>query len=188
MLQKQGSCVRFFFNQISNCNRKGNDIFMAFLARNDPFCSRHLHKLPNDQRRCFQFLGKLVPLENYNVSGSGGGFKFSKAASGLNLTVKSCFNDSPRKWDQKALAFASQLARELEISKHDEPQKRANTVADSRGLSQRGTLDFPDKPLPEKIVVAVDVDEGTNFFLPGIFYEKKYVLSNAMIAFSWFMV
>ncbi|TYG64356.1 hypothetical protein ES288_D06G101300v1 [Gossypium darwinii] len=184
MLQKQSSSVRFFFNQISNCNRKGNDIFMAFLARNDPFFSRHLHTSPKDQRRCFQFLGKLVPLENYNVSrcGSGGGFKFNKAASSLNLTVKSCLNDLPRKWDQKALAFASQLARELEISKHDEPQKRANTVADSRGLSQRGTLDFPDKPLPEKIVVAVDVDEVLGNFVSALnrFIADRYSLNHSV--------
>ncbi|KAL4285461.1 hypothetical protein GQ457_16G001990 [Hibiscus cannabinus] len=178
MLKKRSGSVRFLFNRICNCNRKG----MAFVARNDPF-SRQLHALPSGQRRL-----KLVPLENYNVCGGGGGssggggFKSNKAASGLNLSVRSCFENSPRTWDQKTVVFASQLARELEISSHNEPQKMAKTVADSNGSFQRGTLDFPDKPLPEKIAVAVDVDEVLGNFVSALnrFIADRYSLNHSV--------
>lgn len=169
MLKKQSCSVRFIFNRISDFNRNGKDRFMAFVARNDPFF-KQLHTLPNEhQRRSSKFLGKFDSLEHYNIGG-GGGFKFNKPASGLNLTVKSCFDDSrSRTWDQKARAFAPQLARDLEIITHNnEPQKLAKSATDTSGAFQRGNpLDFLDKPLPEKIAVAVDVDEGTIFFLPS---------------------
>ncbi|KAK8974943.1 hypothetical protein V6N11_066484 [Hibiscus sabdariffa] len=168
MLKKQIGSVRLLFNQIPDCNRKG----MAFLARNDPF-SRQLHASPSHQRPL-----KLVPLENYNACGcGGGGFKFNKAASGgLNLSIKSCFENSPRNWDQKTVVFASQLARELEIPTHNEPQKMVKTVADSNGSFQRGILDFPDMPWPEKIVVAVDVDEVLGNFVSALnkFIADRY--------------
>ncbi|KAE8689170.1 Lysine-ketoglutarate reductase/saccharopine dehydrogenase bifunctional enzyme [Hibiscus syriacus] len=173
MLKKQSGSVRSLFNQISDCNRKS----MAFSARNGPF-SRQLHSLPSDQRQL-----KLVPLDNYNVcGGGGGGFKFNKAATGLNLSIKSCFEKSPINWDQKAVVFASQLTRELEISNHNEPQKMAKTAADSNGSFQRGTVDFPDKPSPEKIVVAVDVDEVLGNFVSALnrFIADRYSLNHTV--------
>ncbi|OMO86411.1 hypothetical protein COLO4_21182 [Corchorus olitorius] len=139
---------------------------MAFLARNDPFL-KQFHTLPNDHRRCHPFLGKLDFLENHNV---GAGFKFQKPASGLNLTLKSCFEDSLKTWDHKARAFAPQLARDLEIISHKEPQKLAKPATDTRGACQRGNpLDFSDNPLPEKISVAVDVDEVSEYHVYEFF-------------------
>ncbi|OMO67079.1 5'(3')-deoxyribonucleotidase [Corchorus capsularis] len=175
MLKKQSSSVRFFFNQFyfSGFNRCGKDRFMAFLARNDPFL-KQFHTLPNDHRRCHPFPGKLDSLENHNV---GAGFKFQKPASGLNLTLKSCFEDSLKTWDHKARAFAPQLARDLEIISHKEPQKLAKPATDTRGACQRGNpLDFSDKPLPEKISVAVDVDEVLGNFVSALnrFIADRY--------------
>ncbi|XVE97809.1 hypothetical protein REPUB_Repub03eG0050900 [Reevesia pubescens] len=182
MLKKQSS-VRFIFSQISNCNRNGNFRFMAFLARNDPFF-RQLHTFPNDQRRCFQFLGKLGSLQNYIVGGAGG-FKCNKPATGLNLTLKSCFEDSRRTtWDQKPRAFAPQLARDLEIiTQNNEPQKMAKSATDTRDAYHRGNpLDFPDKPLPEKIAVAVDVDEVLGNFVSALnrFIADRYALNHSV--------
>ncbi|XWS26518.1 hypothetical protein CRYUN_Cryun26dG0038400 [Craigia yunnanensis] len=180
MLNKQSSSVRFFFNQIFNLNRNGKDRFMALLVRNDPFF-RQLHTLPNDQSRCFPFLGKFYTVENYNVGG--GGFKFNKPAAGLNLTLKSCFEDSHRTWDQKARAFAPQLTRDFEIISHNERQKMAESAIDTRGACHRGNpLDFPDKPLPEKIAVAVDVDEVLGNFVSALnrFIADRYSLNHSV--------
>ncbi|XVF88977.1 hypothetical protein PTKIN_Ptkin19aG0094800 [Pterospermum kingtungense] len=165
LLKKPSSSVHLFFNQISN-------LFMALLPRNDPYF-RPLHTLPNNQRRCFQFLVKLD-----NVGGGCGGFKLNKPAAGLNLTLKSCFEESSRTWDQKARAFAPQLALDLKIISSKEPQKMANSSAiDTRGGRQRGNpLDFLHKPLPEKIAVAVDVDEVLGNFVSALnrFIADRY--------------
>ncbi|XVE70793.1 hypothetical protein DITRI_Ditri10aG0099300 [Diplodiscus trichospermus] len=153
---------------------------MAFLAHNDPFF-RQLHTLPNDQRRCFQFLRKLDSLEHYN--GGGGGFKFNKPAAGLNLTLKSCLDDSRSTWDPKTRAFAPQLARDLQMISHIEPLKLAKSATDTRGTCQRGIpLDFPDKPLPEKIAVAVDVDEVLGNFVSALnrFIADRYSLNHSV--------
>ncbi|XP_021277105.1 uncharacterized protein LOC110411320 [Herrania umbratica] len=179
MLKKQSSGVRFLFNQISSFNRDGKVQFMAILARNDLF-SKQLHTLPNDQRRCFQLLSKFDSLENHNV---GGGFKFNRPAAGFNLTLKSCFQDSPGTWDQKARAFAPQLARHLEIISHNEPPKMAKSTTDTGGACQRGKpLDFNDKPLPEKIAVAVDVDEVLGNFVSALnrFIADRYSLNHSV--------
>lgn len=184
MLKKQSCSVRFIFNRISDFNRNGKDRFMAFVARNDPFF-KQLHTLPNEhQRRSSKFLGKFDSLEHYNIGG-GGGFKFNKPASGLNLTVKSCFDDSrSRTWDQKARAFAPQLARDLEIITHNnEPQKLAKSATDTSGAFQRGNpLDFLDKPSPEKIAVAVDVDEVLGNFVSALnrFIADRYSLNHSV--------
>ncbi|KAE8735274.1 Lysine-ketoglutarate reductase/saccharopine dehydrogenase bifunctional enzyme [Hibiscus syriacus] len=171
MLKKQIGSVRLLFDQTLGCNRKG----MAFLARDHPFSSP-LHALPGGQRRL-----KLVPLDNYNACG-GGGFKFNRSAPGLNLSIRSCLENSPRTRDQKTVVFASPLARELEISNHNEPQKKAKTAVDSNGSFQRGALDFPDKPLPEKIAVAVDVDEVLGNFVSALnrFIADRYSLNHSV--------
>ncbi|KAG4190189.1 hypothetical protein ERO13_A07G017900v2 [Gossypium hirsutum] len=132
---------------------------MAFSARNDPF-SMQLHAFPGDQRRCFQSIGKLDALGNYNA-GVGAGDNCKKPAAGLNLSIKSCFEDSRRTWDKKARAFAPRLARDLEIISYNEPQKVAEPTTDTRGAYRSGNpLDFSDYPLRNKITVAVDVDEA----------------------------
>ncbi|XP_022751768.1 uncharacterized protein LOC111300391 isoform X2 [Durio zibethinus] len=148
---------------------------MALLARNDPFF-RQLHIFPNDQRRCFQFRGKLDMLENYNVGG--GALKFNKPAARLNLTLKSCFEDSRRTWNHKTRAFASQLARDLQIITYNEPQKMAKLAIDARGTCQRGKpLDFPNKP-----AVAVDVDEVLGNFVSALnkFIADRYSLNHSV--------
>ncbi|XP_022730810.1 uncharacterized protein LOC111285564 isoform X2 [Durio zibethinus] len=142
-----------------------------------------LYTLPKDQRRCSQFLGKLESRENYNVSGGGGGFKFNKPAVGLNLTLKNCFQDSRIALCQKARAFAPQLARDIEIISHNEPQKMAKTATETRGACQRGNpLDLIDKPLPEKIAVAVDVDEVLGNFVSALnrFIADRYSLNHSV--------
>ncbi|XVE53799.1 hypothetical protein DITRI_Ditri03aG0031200 [Diplodiscus trichospermus] len=154
---------------------------MALLARNDPFF-RQLHSLLNDQRRPFQFIGKLDSLENYNVGG--GGFKSNKPAVGLNLTLKCCFEDCRRTWDQKARAFAPQLAGDLEIIRHyNEPQKMAKLAVDTYGACRRGNrLDFLDKSLPGKIAVAVDVDEVLGNLVSALirFIGDRYSMNHSV--------
>ncbi|MBA0578035.1 hypothetical protein Gorai_020337 [Gossypium raimondii] len=154
---------------------------MAFSARNDPF-SMQLHAFPGDQRRCFQSIGKLDALGNYNA-GVGAGGNCKEPAAGLNLSIKSCFEDSRRTWDKKARAFAPRLARDLEIISYNEPQKVAEPTTDTRGAYRRGNpLDFSDYPLRNKITVAVDVDEVLGNFVSALnkFIADRYSLKRSV--------
>ncbi|KAB2072485.1 hypothetical protein ERO13_A07G017900v2 [Gossypium hirsutum] len=154
---------------------------MAFSARNDPF-SMQLHAFPGDQRRCFQSIGKLDALGNYNA-GVGAGDNCKKPAAGLNLSIKSCFEDSRRTWDKKARAFAPRLARDLEIISYNEPQKVAEPTTDTRGAYRSGNpLDFSDYPLRNKITVAVDVDEVLGNFVSALnkFIADRYSLKRSV--------
>lgn len=154
---------------------------MAFSARNDPF-SMQLHAFPGDQRRCFQSIGKLDALGNYNA-GVGAGGNCKEPAAGLNLSIKSCFEDSRRTWDKKARAFAPRLARDLEIISYNEPQKVAEPTTDTRGAYRsRNPLDFSDYALRNKITVAVDVDEVLGNFVSALnkFIADRYSLKRSV--------
>lgn len=97
--------------------------FMACSTRNHPFFK--------------QFNGFPVRTSSFDIFNVGARINRS---TGLMLTLRSCFNDCRRPSDQKARAFAPQLARDLEVGAGKPVQ-------------------FSD--ISKKVVVAVDVDEGS---------------------------
>ncbi|KAK9275874.1 hypothetical protein L1049_023147 [Liquidambar formosana] len=188
--------ARFLFRPISGPDR-------AFMASSS--FSRGLHALlrppspspspspaPPPTHDRFPSLGK-VPLDTTC------GFRIN---AGIGLTLKGCI-DPPRKRRvdrdgintninnnnnafQKAQAFAPlpyppHLVRDLEIGLDDD---RDPVLANGRrGASHRGSpLGFPDHPLPEKIIVAVDVDEVLGNFVSALnrFIADHYSLNHSV--------
>ena len=131
-------------------------LIMASLARNDPFL-KGFHSLPPQSPTRLQ---SSLLFRNGNVSFDNSGspdFRINRGGGALML--KGCCSDSSR--DQKARAFApnNQLVRDFEARLEDRSTSINGRFVDDHGLC--GKLPgFPDFPLTEKIVVAVDVDEG----------------------------
>lgn len=115
-------------------------------ASSDPFLLRSIgNRLGGD------FVHRLDPVRSYNDRT--GLFKVYKGGKHNGLASRSCFDSSHKKADQKARALP--LHRRL---LHGLESERGGTtdIADGRGLpSNTARLQGNDK-----IVVAVDVDEG----------------------------
>ena len=152
MLKKQAT-LRFFTANI-------RALIMASLARNDPFL-KGFHSLPLQSPTRPQ---SSLLFRNGNVSFDNSGspdFRINRGGGALML--KGCCSDSSR--DQKARAFApnNQLVRDFEARLEDRSTSINGRFVDDHGLC--GKLPgFQDFPLTEKIVVAVDVDEGIGLF------------------------
>ncbi|GLT68234.1 hypothetical protein SLA2020_404850 [Shorea laevis] len=147
------------------------------ISRNDPvglFLSKglQLHTLS-----CTTFVKGRV---RGGVGGGGGGIAIGIGLNGL--TLKCCLRDD----DTEAIAFHKGKGnptrgfatpthhlhllrlRDFDIGLQDGTASADNATATAnqtqQGASHHGSPHgFPDRPLPDKIVVAVDVDEG-NFF------------------------
>ncbi|GKV00010.1 hypothetical protein SLEP1_g12773 [Rubroshorea leprosula] len=131
---------------------------MACLNGSDHRFLKQFHALPQSQSAagchlCFKVLGVINCADNRN-----GAVKGNRVA-GLTLTLKGCFDDSRRACERRPRAFLPQLEGNLEIVSPTEAVKDAKLLANTRytcgGGGPPGFLDRSDK-----IVVAVDVDEG----------------------------
>lgn len=170
MLKKQAT-LRFF-----TTNTRA--LIMASLARNDPFL-KGFHSLPPQSptrpRSSLLFRNVNVSFDN---SGSPG-FRINRGGGALML--KGCCSDSSR--DQKARAFAlnKQLVRDFEARLEDRSTSINGRFVNDHGLC--GKLPrFPDFPLTEKIVVAVDVDEVLGNFVSALnrFIADRYSLNHSV--------
>lgn len=147
MLRKQKQ-FRLILNQFSNSfNLYHNNLdTMSSAIRSDPFC-KGFHSRPQSS-----------PLES-NIGGGSNVNAFRIKPSKVNgLILRGCFDSNkPTAADKKAAAFARQRVRYLDI----EEGCSDTSLFNGRGSNQRGNpLGFIDHTLPEKIAVAVDVDEG----------------------------
>lgn len=92
--------------------------------------------------------GKSGSHENSYFGSSSNAFRIKSRLNGLML--RSCFDSNKLTADKKAGAVARYLVGDTDAR-----------LVNGRGSSQTGSpLGFRDNTLPEKIVVAVDVDEG----------------------------
>ncbi|CAK7352254.1 unnamed protein product [Dovyalis caffra] len=148
---------------------------MPSLARNDLFLNG-FHSLPYQSPTRPQ---SSLFSRNVNVSFDNScspGFRINRGSGGA-LMLKGCCSDSSH--DQKARAFAPnhQLVRDFEARLEDRSSSINGRFVNGHGLSHGGKLlGFPDFPLTEKIVVAVDVDEVLGNFISALnrFIADRY--------------
>lgn len=145
--------LRTIFKEI----RFNNSGFMGLVVK-DPFVAR-FHGVSRVGGSNEGPIGVRL-LFPQKVSGNGGNSFRINAGSEFNL--RGCSEEFQRRSDrfQKAHAIApySELLRESD-SRVDEG-KKVNVVNGHGGVERGGPLGFPGNSLAEKLVVAVDVDEG----------------------------
>ncbi|KAF8098336.1 hypothetical protein N665_0268s0006 [Sinapis alba] len=144
---------------------------MSASSSSDPFLLRSsLHT---------RSIGKFNPIESYNnIGGSIGLLKANKGGKHNGLTLRSCFDSSHKKADQKARALA--LHRRLLHGPSEERGGGGTTdLADGCGVGGNTTR-FQGN---DKIVVAVDIDEVLGNFVSALnrFIADRY-LSNHTVS------
>lgn len=146
MLKKQNQ-LRSILDQI--CYHTNRSLMSCSIRSSDPFSfSNGLQsRFPeSSSRKFFSFHTNGSCSSNYSF------LRIRGEINGGFVLRGSCDSNQP-----KAGAFAPQRLRHLEF-KDDLTDAR---LLNGRGSSERGNpLGFFDNPLPEKFVVAVDVDEG----------------------------
>ncbi|KAJ0090387.1 hypothetical protein Patl1_13712 [Pistacia atlantica] len=161
MLRKQKQ-IRLILNQFSNSfNLYHNNLdMMSYAIRTDPFC-KGFHCRPQSS-----------PLEGNICDGSNVNPFRIKTSKANGLILRGCFDSNkPTAADKKAGAFARQRVRYIEEVCSDA------SLFNGRGSNQRGNpLGFIDHTLPEKIAVAVDVDEVLGNFVSALnrFIADRY--------------
>ncbi|KAK3213307.1 hypothetical protein Dsin_018013 [Dipteronia sinensis] len=141
---------------------------MSHTIRSDPFCCRRIHSHPSSS-------------SSSSSSSNGSVLRFRNRVKGL--TLRGCFDSNHSSAaaaaagaDHKAGALAPQRVRYLDIGFAGEGCTDARLV-NGHGSNQRGNpLGFTHNPLPEKFVVAVDVDEVLGNFVSALnrFIADRY--------------
>ncbi|XP_031256051.1 uncharacterized protein LOC116118524 [Pistacia vera] len=133
---------------------------MSYAIRSEPFC-KGFHCRPQSS-----------PLEGNICGGSNVNPFRIKTSKANGLILRGCFDSNkPTAADKKAGAFARQRLRYIEEVCSDA------SLFNGRGSNQRGNpLGFIDHTLPEKIAVAVDVDEVLGNFVSALnrFIADRY--------------
>ncbi|TXG61751.1 hypothetical protein EZV62_013114 [Acer yangbiense] len=141
---------------------------MSHTIRSDPFCYRRIHS------------------HSSSSSSNGSVLRFRNRLNGL--TLRGCFDSNHSSAaaaagaDNKAGALAPQRVRYLDIGFAGEGCTDARLV-NGRGSNQRGNpLGFTHNPLPEKFVVAVDVDEVLGNFVSALnrFIADRYSMNHSV--------
>uniref|UniRef100_A0A5B7ARU6 Uncharacterized protein n=2 Tax=Davidia involucrata TaxID=16924 RepID=A0A5B7ARU6_DAVIN len=157
------------------------------LAKGLPFLHHHHHQaIPYIIERFPSSLGKMwSAVDMLRING--------RCNNGL--IVKGCSSDSCKRVDntssnnanvfQKTRGFAPslpRLVRDCDIGRLLEDERHAG-LANGNGHDHRGSpLEFLEQPLPEKIVVAVDVDEVLGNFVSALnrFIADRYSSSHSV--------
>ncbi|KAH7574489.1 hypothetical protein ACOSQ2_008880 [Xanthoceras sorbifolium] len=157
MLKKQNKLLSILYTSV-----------MSHTIRSDPFCHRRIHS-----------------LSSYSSSSSNGSvLRIRNRVNGL--TLRGCFDSNHKSAaaaDHKAAgALAPQRVRYLDIGVAEGGCTDARLV-NGRGSNLRGNpLGFTHNPLPEKFVVAVDVDEVLGNFVSALnrFIADRYSLNHSV--------
>ncbi|XP_077236510.1 haloacid dehalogenase-like hydrolase (HAD) superfamily protein [Tasmannia lanceolata] len=178
MIKRQG--LRFLFRQTPAADSYTNSIHHSLMALDKSlfplnFCCFSQMGVPN--RRC-RNQGKF----SADVCGA---FRLN---SGNGLSLKGCSDSSDgafRRVDDSfhkahALPLNRQLVRDSKIGLEED---MGFNLMNGRTAYERGSpLKFPDRPMPKKMVVAVDVDEVLGSFLSALnkFIADRYSLTHSV--------
>lgn len=182
MLKGLGSLLRFLNQQncVGHRYLKSQGGLMSSLLMKDPLFSKGFHgsthPSPSLPIRNTFFVGKVVPkIDTCN------GFRIK--GGGAGLTLKGCFEfeSNKKKGDADSKIIVDNplaIARSPQfvfrhVGVEIEDKKDAGSVNGSRWSNHSG---FPRQNLPEKIVVAVDIDEVLGNFVSALnrFIADRY--------------
>ncbi|XP_065848933.1 uncharacterized protein [Euphorbia lathyris] len=181
---KRRSTLRCFLNHISILkHRQDKSLIMAYITHNDPF-SKGFHNIPQQTMASSSLLPLLrsnsVSIDNGGCCSSVG-YRINRGG-GVGLRLRGCSQSHKQGNDCRSRAFIAphnQLVRELEAGLEDSisSSERNARYVNGYGTCQGGKpLGFPEYPLTEKAVVAVDVDEVLGNFVSALnkFIADRY--------------
>lgn len=159
MLKKQNKLLRSILRA---------SVVMSHTIRSDPFCHRTIHTLSHFS-------------SSSSSSPNGGVLRLGNRVNGLTLV--GCFDSSSAAAAAAAdHKTAPKRVRYLDIGLGEEGCTDARLV-NGRGSNYRGSpLGFPHRSLPDKFVVAVDVDEVLGNFVSALnrFIADRYSLNRTV--------
>ncbi|KAH0936012.1 hypothetical protein HID58_013129 [Brassica napus] len=142
-------------------------------ASSDPFLLRSI-----GNRLGGGYVHRLDPVRFYNNrTGCNGLFKVCKGGKHNGFALRSCFDSSHKKADQKARALALLHRRLLHVPREEHGGGGNTDLADGRGVGNTTRLQGNDK-----IVVAVDIDEVLGNFVSALnrFIADRYLSNHSV--------
>lgn len=158
MLRWRSSCALFLYQQIRH--HKALKMAACFAIQSKGFHGGAFSasSLAN-YNGCFSFRGICVGKTGHFNSSSTCAFRLGNNGN-FGLSVRGCF-DARASHRENSNAISSTRAAYVSRSQLLRDDLNIDLSGSQRKDSSRGSsLLFPDDPSPEKIVVAVDVDEG----------------------------
>ncbi|KAA8523372.1 hypothetical protein F0562_009795 [Nyssa sinensis] len=209
MIKRQKSLRLLSFLIRPDHHRRWGCCFMApaaslLLGNNDPLLSKGLHffhrrhhhqhqDVPYTIER-FRSLGKMWSAVD-STGGYDAGLLRTNGRCINRLIVKGCYDNRKRVDNntsdnanifEKTRIFArnlQRLVRDCDSGRLLEDERDARLANGHDSVYHRGgPLGFPDQPLPEKVVVAVDVDEVLGNFVSALnrFIADRYSLNHSV--------